>query len=204
MACLSLTIQKVVAWKMCFMFYENKYIPLSFSQPSSVNAIIMVSDICFMVESYSYHKLIDWPLPLLSLALNLHHKFVVEMLSIRIRGLFPIRGFRVKVIFGRHAWGCRREICFNKHTKQLAHISWAFYNERFKNVWRLQKRKIRSFSFLWTFLPSREHFFDDEKFLILQKPGKRFNSKVDLRFFKLKWCASSWSQFTPNKSNLLH
>lgn len=49
-------------------------------------------NICFMVECY--HKLIHWPLPHLSATLNLHHKFAVEMLSIRIREFFSDKRFR--------------------------------------------------------------------------------------------------------------
>lgn len=80
-------------------------------------------------------------------------KFVVELLSTYIRKFCSVKRFRpsVKVILDSNfRWSLFKGI--------LTHGT--FYNERFKNVWRLQKQTEKSFE---PFFFISRTVFDDEK-----------------------------------------
>lgn len=132
-----------------------------------------------MVECY--HKLIYWPLPMLSSALYLHHNFVVEMLSIRIRKFFIKRlsAHRRKSFLGPAMfWGLfggrGKSLMDTQTLTYTRRVARVLYNEHFKNVWRLQKKRNTeiSFSSAWTFFTSPEQYLMMKNFSF----HKRVNS----------------------------
>lgn len=149
-------------WEMC---YES--IRFYHFQPLSANAIIMVLDMCFMVGWY--HILAT------ALCCRPHYIYTTNLLSKCCQ--FVLGNFSIRA-FGSHfglAGGSRAGTYLHTSTHaKTTHTSPTLHNECFKNVWRLQKKHIRKFSFLSAepfscALPSRQQYLMMKKFPFRKK-----------------------------------
>lgn len=148
----------LVWWKPGVGFY--------YLRPLSADAIIIASDTCFMVECY--HKLIRQPPVVRSCHSHYtyNHKFVVETLSIRIKGISFNKSLQRKSF-------CRITSAFecDAQTRTFPFIMKVL--KMYDACWQ-----IRNFSFLrpapgWTFFTiSRTHIWWWQTFCCLSFPKK--------------------------------